>query len=71
MSTLDARHLETDADGAELLASVVHGTKRGRAKAVARGRCRVAAAAKGIDAWIHRPPRPETRGAGLDLPLPA
>lgn len=62
MSIFDARVLDNDGEGAELLASVLHQTKRGRSKAAARGRCRVANAAKGIDVWVQRPARNDLHG---------
>lgn len=62
MSIFDVRLLENDGEGAELLASVLHQTKRGRSKAAARGRCRVASAAKGIDVWVQRPVRNDLHG---------
>lgn len=71
MSLFDARQLESDGEGAELLASVLHQTKRGRAKAMVRGRCRAAQAAKGIDVWIQRPLRADGRGLDFDMVLPA
>jgi hypothetical protein len=67
MSIFDARHLEMDGEGTELLASVLQPTKRGRAKATLRGRCRAAQAAKGIDVWVQRPVRGEAHGATATL----
>jgi hypothetical protein len=69
MSIIDARHIDLDGEGTELLASVLHQTRRGRARALARGRCRAAEAAKGIGSFSYRPSRTEARITGLDQAL--
>ena len=70
MSIIDARHSDLEGEGADLLVSVLHQTRRGRAKALARGSCRAAEAAKGLGVFAYRPSRPEHRELGLDPVLP-
>lgn len=62
MAILDARHLDTDAEGADRLLAALHGTGQGRGRAILRGRRR---AARSADGWNTA--RPARGTAAIDL----